>query len=384
MTKAHILAVGSTPVGKLTGKTIRDMALEACKELFEIIQIVPDQIMVTNMSAEQFTGQSHLGVFITDQLGFRGVPAMRIEAACSSGGVGVHQAFSAIKSGLYDSILLIGIEKMTEVPTPDATRYLAGAADMEWEIAPGVSFVGLNALIAQRYMYDYNVKSEDLLLFSLNSHKNGVTNKKAMFQKEVSLEEAINSRIIADPLRLMDCSPVSDGCAALLIVSDKIKEKYNELPSCEIVASRYATDRISLQDREHLCELYASKKAFSEAMNDAKISLNDIKAFEIHDAFSIMAALSLESFGLKEKGKAIELAKDEQIGLDGKYPVNTFGGLKSRGHPVGATGVYQVMENYLQLTDQAGKNQVKDVNYALSQNIGGSGATISVNICKRT
>jgi acetyl-CoA C-acetyltransferase len=375
---------GATPVGKLKGKTIRDMALEACSELFESTPIIPDQIIVANMSAEQFTGQNHLGVFLADQLGLTGTPATRIEAACGSGGVAVHHAFLSIKSGLYDSVLVIGTEKMTEVSTPEATRYLAGAADMEWEIAPGVSFVGLNAMIARRYMHDFNVSSEDLMRFSINSHKNGLTNPKAMFKKEVKLEDALNSKIVADPLRVMDCSPVSDGCAAVLVTSEKIKKENPDVLTSEIIGSRYATDSISLQDRKYLCELKASKVACTQAVKDAKISINDVKAFEVHDAFSIMAALSLESFGIVDKGKSTILAKDGQIAIDGDYPVNTLGGLKSRGHPVGATGVYQVLENHLQLTDQAGKNQVPDINYALSQNIGGSGATISVNILKRS
>ena len=239
-------------------------------------------------------------------------------------------------------------------------------------------------MIARRYMHEFNITSEDLLEFSVNSHKNGLTNPKAMFQKEITLEKAMHSRIVADPLRVMDCSPVSDGCAAVLLTSEKMKKENTLLPSSEIIGSRYATDSISLQDRKDLCELKASKLAFNQAIKDAKISIKDIKAFEVHDAFSIMSALSIESFGLAKQGEATILAKEGQIALDGEHPINTLGGLKSRGHPVGATGVYQVMENHLQLTDQAGKNQVNGIEYALSQNIGGSGATISINILKRS
>lgn len=383
MSRVYVVGAGGIPVGKLTGKTMRAMAMEACRELFRKIDIVPDLVLVSNMSAEQFTGQNHLGVFFADQLGLTGLPAWRIEAACGSGGVAVHQAYIAIKSGLYDAVLVIGVEKMSEVPVSEATSYLAGASDIEWEISSGVTFAGLNALIARRYMHEHHVSSEDLLQFSLISHRNAVQNPLAMFRKPITIEEALNSKIVADPLRLYDCSPVSDGCATVLIVSEKVRKQHPSTNAMEIIASRVATDTISLQDRKNLCELRASETASRLAFKDAGISWKDIGAFEIHDAFSIMAALSIESLGITRKGEACRLAAEGQLEITADYPINTMGGLKARGHPVGATGVYQVLENYLQLTGQAGKNQVPDINYALAQNIGGSGATISINIGRR-
>ncbi len=382
-TGVHIIGSGRAICGK-TDYTLRELILQSCGELFDKVNIVPEKIIVTNMAADQFTGQNHLGAFVADQLGLTGIPAMHVEAACGSGGVGVHEAFLSIKSGYYNSVLVVGVEKMTNVTTPQSTSYMAGASDFEWEIAPGTTFPGLNALIAKRYMHDYNVTEADLMQFSVISHKNAVTNPYAMFQKELSLEKGLSSRMIADPLKLFDCSPVSDGSAAVLLVNDELKQKNSHLPSAELVASRYATDTISLQERADLCELRASKQASTQAFKDAHITWKDIKAFEVHDAFTIMGALSLESFGIIEKGKAPTLAKEGQLARDGDIPYNTFGGLKARGHPVGSTGVYQVVENYLQLTEQAGKNQVPDINYALAQNIGGSGATISVNISKRS
>lgn len=382
-TGVHIIGSGRAACGK-TDFTIRELILQSCGELFNKVNIVPDKIIVTNMSADQFTGQNHLGAFVADQLGLNGIPAMHVEAACGSGGVGVHEAFISIKSGYYDSVLVVGVEKMTNVTTPESTSYMAGASDFEWEIAPGTTFPGLNALIAKRYMHDYSVSEADLMEFSVISHKNAVTNPYAMFQKELTIEKGLSSRMIADPLKLFDCSPVSDGSAAVLLVNDEVKQKNSHLPSAELVASRYATDTISLQQRAELTELKASKLASKQAFKDAKITWKDVKDFNVHDAFTIMGALSLESFGIVEQGKAPTLAKEGQLARDGDIPYNTFGGLKARGHPVGATGVYQVVENYLQLTDQAGKNQVPDINYALAQNIGGSGATISVNISKRS
>ncbi len=382
MTGVHIIGSGRAVCGK-SDYSIRELILQSCGELFDKVNIVPDKIIVTNMSADQFTGQNHLGAFVADQLGLTGIPAMHIEAACGSGGVGVNEAFISLKSGYFDSVLVVGVEKMTNVTTPQSTSYMAGASDFEWEIAPGTTFPGLNALIAKRYMHEFSVSEADLMQFSVISHKNAMTNPYAMFQKGLTLEKGLESRMIADPLKLFDCSPVSDGSAAVLLVNDKIKNKNSHLPSAELIASRYATDSISLQERADLCELRASKIASRQAFKDAGITWKDVKAFEVHDAFTIMGALSLESFDIVEKGKAPVLAKEGQLALDGDIPYNTFGGLKARGHPVGATGVYQVVENYLQLTDQAGKNQVPDINYALAQNIGGSGATISVNISKR-
>ena len=382
MTSVNILGSGRSQCGK-TDLSLRELVLKSCSELFNTVDIIPELIIVTNMAADQFTGQNHLGSFVADQLGLSGTPSMRVEAACGSGGVGVHQAFLALKSGYYESVLVVGVEKMTHATTPQATSYMAGASDFDWEVAPGITFPGLNALIARRYMHEYNVSEADLMQFTVQSHKHAVTNPYAMFQKEISLEKALDSRMVANPLKLFDCSPVSDGSAALLLTNDQIKNENKNLPSCELVASRFATDTISLQERSNLCELKASKTASRQAFKDAGVTWKDVQAFEIHDAFTIMAALALESFGIVEPGKAPELAKDGRLGLNGDIPVNTFGGLKARGHPVGATGVYQIVENYLQLTDQAGKNQIPDVNYALAQNIGGSGATISVNISKR-
>ncbi len=382
MTGVHIIGSGRAVCGK-SDYSIRELILQSCGELFDKVNIVPDKIIVTNMSADQFTGQNHLGAFVADQLGLTGIPAMHIEAACGSGGVGVNEAFISLKSGYFDSVLVVGVEKMTNVTTPQSTSYMAGASDFEWEISPGTTFPGLKALIAKRYMHEFSVSEADLMQFSVISHKNAMTNPYAMFQKGLTLEKGLESRMIADPLKLFDCSPVSDGSAAVLLVNDKIKNQNSHLPSAELIASRYATDSISLQERADLCELRASKIASRQAFKDAGITWKDVKAFEVHDAFTIMGALSLESFDIVEKGKAPVLAKEGQLALDGDIPYNTFGGLKARGHPVGATGVYQVVENYLQLTDQAGKNQVPDINYALAQNIGGSGATISVNISKR-
>ena len=383
MTGVHIIGSGRAACGK-TDYSIRELILQSCSELFQSTNIVPDKIIVTNMAADQFTGQNHLGAFVADQLGLTGTPAMHVEAACGSGGVGIHEAFISIKSGYYNSVLVVGVEKMTNVTTPQSTSYMAGASDFEWEIAPGTTFPGLNALIAKRYMYDYGVSEADLMEFSVISHKNAVTNPYAMFQKELSLEKGLSSRMIADPLKLFDCSPVSDGSAAVLLVNDEIKNQNSNISSAELVASRYATDSISLQERAELCELKASKIASRQAFKDAGITWKDVKDFQVHDAFTIMGALALESFDIVEKGKAPLLAKEGQLARDGDIPYNSFGGLKARGHPVGATGVYQVVENYLQLTEQAGKNQIPNVNYALAQNIGGSGATISVNITKRS
>lgn len=382
MTSVHIVGAGAAKAGKREGK-VRELVLEASQELFQSVPFAPDLIIVANMATVPFTNQNHLGAFVADQLGLSDTPAMRVESACGSGGIAVHQGFAAVKSGLYDRVMVIGVEKMTNVSTPESSTHMAGAADFDWEVAPGITFPGLNALIARRYVERFGVQPEDLTRFSVEFHKHAMGNPKAMFHKEITLEKAASSIMVADPLRLFDCSPVSDGSAAVMLVSDNVRKEHSELFGAEVAASRFNTDTISLQNRKDICWLRASELASRQAFKDAGITVKDVGDFNVHDAFSIMAALSLESFGVCPQGKATELVKEGQIGPDGDVPVNTMGGLKARGHPVGATGVYQVMENYLQLTDQAGKCQVPNVNYALSQNIGGSGASISVNICKR-
>ncbi len=386
MTRVFMVDGNAIPVKKYgEKKTLRDMLKEAALPLIKRnSEISIDLVVVGNMAAPQFTQQNHLGAFLTTELALDGVPSLRVEAASAAGGTSLYFAYRAIKSRLHRAILVVGVEKMSSTVTEEATSFMAAAADWEYEVQHGITFPGFNGILAQRYCYEFGVNPDDLLLFSVNAHKNAAKNPLAMFQKEISLEKAIKSPLVADPLRLYDCSPVSDGAAAVLLCDEETlkKTEVNRDNVVELVSSEIATDTITLHNREDPLELKAATVAAKRALKHAKITKDDINVWELHDAFSIMAVASLEALGLSEPGKAVDLAKEGEIAIDGKYPISTMGGLKARGHPVGATGIYQAYEAWLQLVQQA-TPQVDDPQYALTENIGGSGATVTINIFKK-
>ncbi|MBO8174322.1 MAG: thiolase domain-containing protein [Thermococcus sp.] len=385
MRKAVIIGVGMTPVGEHWKTSLRDLAVEALLNAMDDANIDKvDSLYVGNMISGPFVEQENLGALIADWAGLGHIPAVKIEAACASGGAAVQEGAKAVMSGLEDVVAVVGVEKMTDVWPSDATRYLAYAADAEWELFHGASFVALNALVMRYYMHTYGYTEEDLALFAVNAHINGAKNPYAMFKKPIKVETVLKSPYIADPLKLFDASPVCDGAAAVIITTPE-KAKELGIPEekwVEVAGMGRAIDTINLANRKDLLTLKAAKVAAERAYKMAGVDVKDIDLFEIHDAFTIMAALSLEAIGAAERGKGAQLAKEGQIAIDGDYPIQTMGGLKARGHPVGATGVYQTVEAALQLRGEA-PNQVPDAEIALTQNIGGTGSNITVTILRR-
>lgn len=381
MRRVFIASVGLVPVGEHWKESIEDMMMKASLMAMERAPWAkPERVIVGNMFSGVSSSQEHLGALLASGLGLVGIPAYKVEAACGSGGVAVHDGYVAIKAGLADVVLVVGVEKMKDILTPQVTRALAMAEHADYTQALGATFIALNAMVMRYYMHKYNVSREEMAAFPILAHKNAVTAPHAQLRNEITLQDVLTAPIISDPITLLDSAPVGDGAAALLLVSEKYASKENLV---EIIASEVANNYFLLGERKDLLFLDATHKATRRALEKAGLELRDIDFLEIHDAFSVTAALSLEAIGISERGKAAKDASNGKFNLNGEVPILTFGGLKARGHPVGATGVYQIAEAYLQLIDQAGPNQVKGAKVGLAHNFGALDTTTAVHILRR-
>ena len=383
MRDVSIIGIGQTPVGEYWDKSIRHLAYEAIAAALQDANLArADALYVGNMLSGEVSGQAHLGALIADFAGLRGIEAIKVEAACASAAAAFRQAYIGVASGLQDIVIAAGVEKMTDDIGSKLTAGLASAADADYEVIHGVSFVALNALIMQRYLYEYQLTRADFAGFAVNAHANGAGNPNAMFQQPITREDFVNSGLISDPIALLDASPMADGAAAVILCPTQQAREFTD-NAIRIKGSAVATDSLSIHDRRDPLWLQAGEDSTQRAYRQAGVGPTDIDFFELHDAFTIMAALSLEVSGFAERGRATWLARDGEISLEGKIPITTQGGLKARGHPVGATGLYQIVEAVQQLRGQAGQNQVANARLGMTQNIGGSGATIITHIFER-
>lgn len=367
--------------GELWDKSLRDLGVEAGLGAIADAKIEKSSVQalfVGNMSAGRFVGQEHLGALLADSMGLGNIPATRCEAACASGSVAFRSAYHAIASGDVDVALVVGVEKMTDVHGSGALTTLAAAGDQEWEASIGLTFAGLYALMARKHMHDFGTTREQLAAVSVTNHKNGLKNKLAQFQLAITLEDALNSTMIADPLRLYDCSPITDGAAGVVLVSEGVANKLDVQP-IYVLGTGQGTDTIALHDRKSFTELLATKAAAKKAFEQSGLTANNIGATEVHDCFTINEIIALEDLGFVEKGKGGRFVESGAIDLDGEIPTNTCGGLKVCGHPVGATGVRQIAEITKLLRGEC-FNPINGVETGLNLNIGGSGATAVVNI----
>lgn len=384
MRSVSILGIGQSPVGELWNRSARQIAWDAISAAMADAGVESvDALFLGNMLSGSLIDQEHLATLVADACGLRGIEALKVEAACASGAAALRVGLMAVASGFHDVVLVGGLEKMTDTVGKDATAGLATAADAETESLHGVSFVGLNALIMQRYMYEYKVPLDAFAGFSINAHRNGAHNPNAMFQEPISRDAYLKAPVIATPINMMDSSPVCDGAAALVLVPTERVSAFvagHRRGAVRVLASAAATDSIAVHDRRDPLFLQAAETSSRNALAQAGLSLEEIDLFELHDAFTIMSALSLEAVGFARRGEGWRMAQEESIGVHGTLPISTMGGLKSRGHPVGATGVYQIVEAVQQLRGEAGPNQVPDARIAMTQNIGGSGATIITHI----
>jgi acetyl-CoA C-acetyltransferase len=383
MQEVAIIGIGQVPVAEHWDKRLVELAGDAVFAALNDAELTRvEALYVGNMMAGQLDKQCHLGALISDWIGMRGIESMSVEAACGSGALALRTALIAVSSGIVSSALAVGVEKMTDTSPAETTAALATAASADWESIHGVTFVGLNALIMRRYMYEYGWKHQDFAPFSVNAHANAVHNPNARFQAPITEEVYKKAAMIADPINLMDASPIGDGAAAAIIVpADAVKGRKGK-PIIKIAGSAVATDSLAVHDRQDPLWLKAAEKSAQKAYQQAGIGLDEIDFFEVHDAFSIMSALSLEACGFAERGQGPRLALDGEITSKGKIPITTMGGLKARGHPVGATGMYQIAEAVLQLRGEAGPAQIEGAKIGLAQNIGGSGATIITHILR--
>ncbi len=381
MRKVAVIGIGSTKVSEHWEKSLRELAGDAVLAAMGDAGIDHlDGLYVGNMMSSAANQQQHLGTYIADWVGSRGKEAMRLESACSSGSAAFRAGLFAVASGDIEIAVVVGIEKMTDSPSAEITSSLATAADADWEVNQGISFVALNALIMRRYMHEYGWKHEDFANFSINAHQNAINNPNARFHSKLTTEKYNSSAIICDPINLMDASPIGDGAAAAVLVPADRVAGNGAYPLVTVAGSGAASDTIAIHSRKDPLRLKAAEKSCLDAYKQAGITVNDIDLFEYHDAFTIMATLALEACGFSERGKGPQLALDNEIGIKGRIPVATMGGLKARGHPVGATGMYQITEVIQQLRGQAGKNQIENARYGMSQNIGGSGSNIITHI----
>lgn len=378
MRKVAILGIGQTKVDEHWDKSLRELGGEAAFAAMQDAGMEQvDALYVGNMLSSMVSGQNQLGTFFSDWIGLWNQEAVKIEAACGSGAAAFRSALMAVASGDIESALVVGVEKMTDKAGRDVTAALATAADSDYEVEQGVSFVGLNALVMRRYMHEFGWKHEDFAPFSINAHANALHNPFARLHEKVTVDKFERSSMVATPINLLDASPVGDGAAAAIIVP---AGKVMRQPKIVVVASAAATDTIGVHSRKDPLFLQAAYLSSKKAYEMAGITPDDIDVFELHDAFTIMAALSLEASGFAERGQGVRLGLENAIAPQGRLPVCTRGGLKARGHPVGATGMYQIVEVVQQLRGECGKTQVDGAKIGMAQNIGGSGATILTHI----
>jgi acetyl-CoA C-acetyltransferase len=383
MRDVAIIGVGQTKVGEHWDISLRHLALEALQVAMADAGVArADALYVGNMLSGALDGQEHLGALVADFAGLRGIEAFKVEAACGSGAAALRVGYVAVAGELADIVVVVGVEKMTDKLGPEATSALAMAADGDYEAAQGASFVALNALLMQRYMHEYGYSHQDFAPFAVNAHKNGVNNPYAMFRFPVTAERFARAKMICTPVNLLDSSPICDGAAAVVLAPADVAHALSAAP-VRVAASAVGTDALAVHDRRDPMVLDGAVISTRRAYEQAGVGPQDIDLFELHDAFSIMAALSLEAAGFADRGQGLRVALDGEIELEGRIPVTTMGGLKARGHPVGATGIYQVVEVVQQLRGLAGANQVQDARIGMAQNIGGSGATVVTHILER-
>ena len=379
MKEVAVIGAGMTKFGELWDKSIKDIFVEAALKAINDAGVDHiDSMYVGSMSSGLFVGQEHLGAVMADYLGVNPIPATRVESACASGGVSFRQAYLEVASGQSEIVLAGGVEKMTD--GADVTDALATAADQEYEVYQGVTFPGLYAMIANAHMHQYKTKREQLAGVAVKNHRNGAKNPNAQFRSEISIDKVLRSSLVADPLRLLDCSPVSDGGAAVILCSMDIAKKFTDTP-IRVRASVQTSDTIALHSRQSLTTLKSVSTAAEKIFKMTNLKPQDISFAEVHDCFTIAEIVISEDLGFFEKGCGGSAVDEGLTSLEtGKIPINTSGGLKSKGHPVGATGIAQIIELYEQLQGKAGQRQVKNAHIGLSQNMGGSGASCVINI----
>jgi acetyl-CoA C-acetyltransferase len=375
----YIVGIGQTKAGEHWDRSLRDLGVDAMlAALHDAGAERADALYVGNMLASELVAQAHLGTLLADWSGLGNIEALRVEAADASGAAALRMGYLAVASGAVDLVLVCGVEKTTDADDETAGRAWSYGADGDYEASQGLSMPAVAGLLMRRYMHEFGVQRDAFAPFAVNAHANGVNNPYAMFRRPVSAESYSRSGMVADPVGMFDAAPLCDGAAAVLLCpGDRVGELADK--PVRVGASAVATDRLALHSRADPLSLRAAYLSVQTAYAQAGVGPQDIDLFELHDSFSVMAALSLEACGFAERGHGPELARDGEIGLQGRIPICTMGGLKARGHPIGATGIYQIVELVEQLRGEAGANQI-DCRLGMAQSLGGSGATAITHI----
>ena len=387
MRSVSIIGAGCTRFGERWDDSLRDLVVETGIRALEDGNVSGEEIdglYVGNMSGGRFVEQEHIGALISDCAGLSRlhVPSTRVEAACASGGLALRQGVLAVASGYSDVVIAAGVEKMTDVTGGVAADALAAAADREWECFFGATFPALYAMIARLHIHRYATTREDLAAVAVKNHHHGSMNPISQYQMEITVDKVLNSPLVADPLRVLDCSPITDGAAAVVLAPTEEAKKYTDSP-IRILATAQASDTLALHDRRDITTLDASVFAARRAFRMAGLEPEDVDLAEVHDAFTIGEIVAIEDLGFFDKGDGGRATREGLTAIGGEIPINTSGGLKACGHPVGATGIKQAYEMVLQLRGEAGVRQVEGADVGLTHNVGGCGGTAIVHIMSR-
>ena len=383
---ASIVSAGISKFGVRDGIYSRELFAEAEKEAVERCPNLDPQndirALFVGMMSESYEHQAHIAPLLLDWVGLLPKPAFRTEGACASSSVALRSALFSIASGIYDVVLVGGVEKMTHVSTTGVTEILAMASDFPFEQWHGISFPGIFGMMAVDHMHRYGTTEEQLAKVAVKNHEHGVLNEKAHFQKRITVSDVLASQPVAWPLKLYDCCPRSDGASCIILTSPKIAKKFTDTP-VNIIGSGHAQDTLSLAERENFSMMQVTRLACQQAYAMAKVTPHDVDVAEVHDCFTIAEIMAYEDLGFCKPGEGGKLIDEGQTHIGGEIPINTSGGLKAKGHPVGATGVAQACEIFMQLTNQAGKRQVPDAKIGLTQNVGGAASTGLVHVYQR-
>ncbi len=380
MEKVCVIGAGSTKYGKLED-SISDLTIQASADAIQSAGIVPKDIKAGYISnvfgvADK---QVHLGPVVMSNLGIPERPSLSIESACGSGSVSFREAYANVAAGFYDVVLVTGVEKVTQTGTEWTTTYFSYCSDFFYEGQSGASFPGLFASMARAYLTEFKATEEDFAMVAVKNHENGFLNPKAHMRKKITVDDVMNSPVVASPLKLYDCCPFSDGASSVVICSEKFAKDHSK-DYIQVIGSGRGGSPAALQGRQHLTTIPSTKIACEAAYKMAGITPKDVDFAEVHDCFTIAEVVDTEDLGFFEKGKGVDAVREGQTKRNGEVPINPSGGLKSKGHPIGATGVGQVVEVFDQLTGKAGERTVNDAKIGLTQNFGATGASCAVHI----
>jgi len=385
MRSVSVLGIGETKMGKLPDKSLRDLIKEAGTKALADAGIEKDQIQALylgNFNGQYLCYQGHMGPLASETLGLGEIPTVRTEGACASGSLAFRQALIAVATGVYDVVLVGGVEKMTHRETETVTTGIASAADVEFEVNRGATFPSIFAMIANRYFYEYGDAREAMAMCAVQNHENALLNPDAQMHKRITIEQVKAGVPIAFPLTVFDCSLVTDGAAFLVLAATDIAEKVAKKRLVEVIGSGHAGDTLTAASKKSLTTLYATIHAAKQAYLMAGVKPADIHFAEVHDCFTITQILNIEDLGFAAKGYGPKAVLNGTTALTGSIPINPSGGLKAKGHPVGATGISQIYEVVTQIRGEAGARQVKNAEIGLTHNVGGTASTCVVNIFK--